>query len=142
MKNDYEDKRKLIEIEKNILDINVDTNDLKPTVTRKLRRRGNDTAQNLSSNVFVNTANTTSALVSLSSSHLQQFVNNVQGSSVISLTSIQVNTGSERKRRPSPSNQINFVLHDDDINDDLKYLIKSVHMIRNKPSEEGLISLK
>lgn len=39
---DFEDKRKQIEIERNNMELNCDTIDIKPAVTRKLRRRPNE----------------------------------------------------------------------------------------------------
>lgn len=39
---DYEDKRKMIENERNTMELNSDSTEIKPTVTRKLRRRPND----------------------------------------------------------------------------------------------------
>lgn len=47
LKNENEDKKRQIEIDRNMLDINMDVVDAKPKVTRKLRRRGNaNTAMN------------------------------------------------------------------------------------------------
>lgn len=39
---DYEDKRKMIENERNTMELNSDSTEIKPTVTRKLRRRPNE----------------------------------------------------------------------------------------------------
>lgn len=39
---DYEDKRKMIENERNTTELNTDSTEVKPTVTRKLRRRPNE----------------------------------------------------------------------------------------------------
>jgi Sin3 histone deacetylase corepressor complex component SDS3 len=39
---DFEDKRKIIEAERHTMELTTDTMDIKPTVTRKLRRRPND----------------------------------------------------------------------------------------------------
>ena len=44
LKSENEDKRRQIEVDRNLLDINMDMTDAKPKVTRKLRRRGNANA--------------------------------------------------------------------------------------------------
>lgn len=41
LRNDNEEKRRQVEIDRNLLDINMDISDVKPTTTRKLRRRFN-----------------------------------------------------------------------------------------------------
>jgi len=44
LKSENEDKRRQIEVDRHLLDINMDMTDAKPKVTRKLRRRGNANA--------------------------------------------------------------------------------------------------
>ena len=126
LKSEYEEKRKLVENEKNLLDINMDITDAKPTVTRKLRRRANEqtpistTASNLSllTTMLNPIQNSTSSMVSSQVSGVIQQTNFYSQS----VPSYVVN---ERKRRPSPATQIACSLNDDDINDDLKYLNKT-----------------
>jgi len=54
LKNDNEDKRRQIENDKNIIDINMDNTDPKPQTTRKLRRRFNVPISNLVSGPSAN----------------------------------------------------------------------------------------
>ncbi len=72
LKAEYEEKRRLIEIEKNLLDINLDNTEVKPTVTRKLRRRANEQAS----------ANVTSTSILLSSTSSNTNVLNCSNSLV------------------------------------------------------------
>jgi hypothetical protein len=42
LRNENEEKKRQIEVDRHQLDINMDTSEHKPKVTRKLRRRGNN----------------------------------------------------------------------------------------------------
>ena len=125
LRSEYEEKRKLVETEKASLDINMDITDVKPTITRKLRRRANEqtpisaAGSNLSlltTNLHP-TQNSISVVSSQGSTAIQQANFYAQ-----SVPSYVIN---ERKRRPSPATQIACSLNDDEINDDLKYLNKN-----------------
>lgn len=77
LKTENEDKKRQIEIDRNLLDINMDITDAKPKVTRKLRRRNNN-ASNLNT-ADVDSSN--SCLDTNSSLHLANAV--VAGSSLL-----------------------------------------------------------
>lgn len=64
LKGDNEDKRRQIEVERNALDINMDTADVKPKVTRKLRRRGNGDLNVDSSNPCMDGTGSTTTVAS------------------------------------------------------------------------------
>jgi len=140
LKNEYEDKRRLIEIERAVLDITVDTNELKPTVTRKLRRRGNfnEPAPNFVVSSYISA---TSSVVALGSASSTQTVNNTQTTSIFSVSTnailVSSSTSSERKRRPSPSNQVTYALNEDEIGDDVKYLFKNLNSYPQKFVDES-----
>lgn len=140
LKSEYEDKRRQVENERIVLDINVDTNEIKPTVTRKLRRRANfnDSGQNFVVSSYISATNTVTAL---GASSATQIVNNVQATSIFSINTnaILVNNN-ERKRRPSPSNQISYPLNEDEISDDVKYLFKNVNSYPQKFVDESASS--
>ena len=55
LRNDNEEKRRQVEVDRNLLDINMDISDVKPTTTRKLRRRFNvNPITNLTNNAQAN----------------------------------------------------------------------------------------
>ena len=132
LKNEYEEKRKLVENEKNSLDINMDITDVKPTVTRKLRRRNNEqtpisaAASNLSLLTTINHHPTQNSTTAMTSS--QVLSSTIQQSNFYS-QSVPNYILNERKRRPSPAAQIACSLNDEEINDDLKYLNKNFNSL-------------
>lgn len=120
LRNEYEDKKKLVEIERNLLDINVDSSEIKPQITRKLRRRGcagTDTISNSNNQIIITSNSISTVTLCPNTNQISTFLN-PQLNNVIS---------SERKRRPSPANHISFALNDDEISDDLKYLNRNIN---------------
>jgi hypothetical protein len=138
LKHEYEEKRRAIENEKHALDINLDSNEPKPTITRKLRRRVNQSQTNLNQhdlqftslilNSSIATPNTShialNSCIQLNSSVQMQNSLNIQ-----SIVNIAQTQEQQRKRRPSPSTQIACTLNDDEICDDLKYLNKNSNLL-------------
>lgn len=130
LRNEHEEKRKCIEIEKNSLDINMDSTEVKPAVTRKLRRRANETPTSATTtgsllNTLLIASQTTMTVSSSQCTSTNQTTNYF--SSIVHQSAPSY-ASNERKRRPSPATQLSCTLNDDEINDDLKYLNKNFNM--------------
>ena len=130
LRSEYEEKRKLIEIEKNSLDINMDVTDVKPTVTRKLRRRANEQTpiSTATSNLSLLATILNPTPMSVGASSQSGHTTTTQSVTFFAQT-IPSYVVNERKRRPSPATQIQCTLNDDEINDDLKYLSKNYNSL-------------
>jgi hypothetical protein len=138
LKHEYEEKKRIVENEKVALDINLDSNEPKPTITRKLRRRANQSQISLNQhdlqfaslllNSSITTPNTShialNSCIQLTNS--AQMPNSLNIQNIVSIAQVQEQ---QRKRRPSPSTQISCTLNDDEICDDLKYLNKNSNLL-------------
>nr|QDF21427.1 Sin3 histone deacetylase corepressor complex component SDS3 [Brachionus koreanus] len=151
--NEHEEIRKQIEIDRNTLDIHLDTAELKPPPTRNLRRRTNhnnnenDTSNHDLSSCHINLHVTSS--VSSNSSLLQSASVNLASNSNLNVSNILGSNQSsyfnstqnfyssssysqyvnDRKRKIAPN--MMFQLNEDDLNDDLKHLSKNLRLSHN-----------
>ena len=144
LKIENEEMRRQIEVDRALLDINIDVTDTKPVPTRKLRRRVNATDEMtgpesiganhlISTNPFSSTSILGSSGVSVASSvvgvvsniGLNQFCTTTTGSSLTSWALQQTFypglVSTERKRKLGPAT-ITFSLTDEEINEDLKLI--------------------
>jgi hypothetical protein len=164
LKNENEEKRRQIELDRNLIDINMESIDPKPKTTRKLRRRQN--GQNLTNlthgpnsnyNDFKMDSNSfdfdpvahhliassSNSIISSSTAALLQNSHALSTTGIGSATSSLVGTGlgsnvnsscisgplnnltsnnNERKKKIGPA-AIVFTISEDEINEDLKFLI-------------------
>ncbi|RNA09354.1 sin3 histone deacetylase corepressor complex component SDS3 [Brachionus plicatilis] len=147
--NEHEEIRKQIEIDRNTLDINMDTTEIKPPPTRNLRRRTNHNNENdtschdlSSSHVGLHVSSSVSSSSGLLQSNTANVTstgnhssNNTLGSCQTNFYSVQPNFYSsscysqfvnDRKRKFTPNTM--FQLSEDDVNDDFKYLSKNLRL--------------
>jgi hypothetical protein len=170
LKNEQEEMRKQIDIDRNCLDINADITDAKPVPTRNLRRRQNANATlNMTANYDLDTDVDASILIQ--NSVMGANLINVHGSSSVSmvnsglsvvnsstsmilgqysgsslnhpnslsslysaianssaLANSMINQGvNDRKRKLNPPSAITLALNEEEMNEELKFLLKNLN---------------
>ncbi|CAF0781245.1 unnamed protein product [Brachionus calyciflorus] len=151
LKNEHEEMKKQIEIDRNTLDINMDTTEVKPPPTRNLRRRANHNSEMTadstdfnsslgihvtssvssasgllqSSTVLVGSSTSLASANVLTTSHQQSFYSLQQ---TFYSSNNNLNQALNDRKRKLTAATLAFQLNEDDLNDDLKFLNKSLRL--------------